>query len=205
MTRNVYGSVVALLGAVAALWSPFRPWYGSREGQDIRIADLFNGITTQLASLWESMFLLMLAGAVLTVVGVLLRSRLLVALSGLVVIGFTVLWMVRQGLELGSLTAGGPTGMGSGAALAFSGGVGILLGALIMSGRTGRRRARHARAEPEPVAGPYGRESEPYAPDRTHDETERLGPATRPMDRPHRVPPAPPPEEPGSPGHRRAS
>jgi hypothetical protein len=201
MTRNAFGSVIALLGAIAALWSPFRPWYGNRAGQDILISDLFGGITTQTASLWESMFLLMLVGAVLTVVGVLLQSRLLVALGGLVVTGFTILWMVRQGLDLGSLTAGGTTGLGSGAALAFGGGVGILLGALIMSGRAGRRRARHARAEPEPVAGPYGSEGEPSAPDRT----EGFGPTTRPMGRPHGVPPAPPPEEPGSPGHRRAS
>jgi hypothetical protein len=153
MARNVLGAVIALLGAAAAVLSPFRAWYDGRHGQDIRIDDLFSGITGREAELFASVFLPLAFGALLTLVGVVLRSRLLVALAGVVVLGFTVLWMVRQGLELGSLTAGGPVGLGSGAALAVGGGALILLGSLLMWGRRGTPRHRRG-AQPGTPTGP---------------------------------------------------
>ncbi|MGW3623763.1 hypothetical protein [Streptomyces sp. NPDC000880] len=45
MTRNIIGSFLALVGAAAAVWSPFRGWYDGRHGRDYRVQDLFNGIT----------------------------------------------------------------------------------------------------------------------------------------------------------------
>ncbi|MFG2194497.1 hypothetical protein [Streptomyces sp. NPDC048639] len=148
MVRNLLGSVLALIGAAVAVWSPFHAWYGGREGQDIRVQDPFTGITSAVpSSLYLSVLLPMLVAAVLTLIGVVLRSRLLVAVAGLLVLAFTFLWMVRQGMELGSLTAGGDGGLGAGAGLAVAGGVLLLLGALVMHGRQGR--ARHGRDGPE--------------------------------------------------------
>ncbi|MGP3949304.1 hypothetical protein [Streptomyces sp. 7N604] len=189
MARNLIGSAIALLGAAAAAWSPFRIWYDGREGRDIRIGDLFTGITAQTPTgLMGSLFLPMLIGAVLAVLGVLLRSRLVVAGAGLVVLAFAILWMVQQGLALGSLTAGGDSGLGMGSGVALGGGVLMLLGALVMRGRRPRgRRARRGRGRPEVPEG------EPY------------GPATTEADPTHGLPPAPPPDEPWSPGHRHTS
>ncbi|MFD9165754.1 hypothetical protein ACFVZ8_27780 [Streptomyces sp. NPDC059558] len=66
----------------------------------------------------------------------LLRSRLLMALAGAVVLGFTVLWTVRQGQAAGSLTVGGTTSpLGDGLAHAYGAGALTLLGAAIMRGR----------------------------------------------------------------------
>lgn len=164
VVRNVIGSLIALIGAAAAVWSPFRPWYDGRHGADIRVADLFNGITGSGADVMRSLLLPMLAGAVLTLIGVLLRSRLLVTLAGLVVLGFTVLWMVRQGQAAGSLTTGsGGRGLGVGVAGALGGGVLLLLGAVLMSGRRGvraRKRRREQEREYDPAfyeGGPDGR------------------------------------------------
>ncbi|MGP4004869.1 hypothetical protein, partial [Streptomyces sp. 8N706] len=158
MARNALGSAVALLGAAAAVASPFRAWYGGRQGQDIRVEDLVLGATAVNAGLWESLFVLMLFVALVTLLGVLLRSRLTVALAGIVALGFTILWMVRQGQAVGSLTVGGDVGLGAGVALAAGGGLLILLGAVLMAGRK-RRRSRHGRlepmAEPEPYDRPY--------------------------------------------------
>ncbi|MEU7485614.1 hypothetical protein [Streptomyces sp. NPDC042319] len=165
MIRNVIGSLIALIGAAAAVWSPFRPWYDGRHGEDFRVADLFNGITGTGADVMRSLVLPMLAGAVLTLLGVLLRSRLLVTLAGLVVLGFTVLWMVRQGQAAGSLTAGsGGRGLGVGVAAAAGGGILLLLGAVMMSGRRGvRARRRRMRDERDYEPAPYGEPEGRYA------------------------------------------
>lgn len=111
MIRNVIGSVLALIGATAAVWSPFRDWYDGRHGRDYRIQDLFNGISDTGAELLGSILLPFAFAALVTLIGLVLRSRLLVALAGVIVLGFTVLWMVRQGQAAGSLTVGGVEGV----------------------------------------------------------------------------------------------
>lgn len=174
MVRNVVGSLIALTGAAAAVWSPFRPWYDGRHGRDVRIEDLFSGITDNQAMLLSSLFLPMAFAALVALIGIALRSRLLVSLAGLVVLGFTGLWMVRQGQDAGELTFG-TQGLGMGAASALGGGVLLLLGAAVMSGR-GRlvrdRRGDHLYddgygrydryEEPEPTRPPP---PEPFDPD----------------------------------------
>ncbi|QIP85982.1 hypothetical protein GLX30_20305 [Streptomyces sp. Tu 2975] len=166
MIRNVIGSILALIGATAAVWSPFRDWYDGRQGRDYRIQDLFTGITSNEGELFTSLLLPMAFAALLTLIGLLLRSRLVVALAGVVVLGFTVLWMVRQGQAAGSLTAGGD-GLGLGVALSFGGGVLLLLAAALMSGRRALRRRREEPYDEEPPGhvpaaaddwGPYGRD-----------------------------------------------
>ncbi|WP_328944141.1 hypothetical protein OG259_24065 [Streptomyces sp. NBC_00250] len=146
MIRNIVGSVLALAGATAAVWSPFRAWYDGRHGRDYAIDELFTGITDDRGELLGSILAPFLVAALLTLLGVLLRSRLLVALAGIVVLGFTVLWMVRVGQAEGGLTIGGDgAGLGDGVANAFGGGILLLLGALVMSGRS---RAPHRVDQP---------------------------------------------------------
>ncbi len=58
----------------------------------------------------------------------------MVALAGLVVLGFTILWMVRQGQAAGSLVVGGDgEGLQVGVVNALAGGVLMLIGALLMT------------------------------------------------------------------------
>ncbi|GAA2940052.1 MULTISPECIES: hypothetical protein [Streptomycetaceae] len=149
MIRNVLGSVVALLGAAAAVQSPFRGWYDDRLGRDYRVQDLFEGISDASAAVLGSILLPFLFAALVALVGVVLRARWVVAVAGLIVLGFTGLWMVRQGQAAGGLTVDGDgSGLGWGVAQALAGGVLLLLGALLMSGRGVRR--RHG-ADPYPV------------------------------------------------------
>lgn len=190
MVRNALGSLMALIGATAAVWSPFRAWYDGRHGRDVRIGDLFGGITPDKAELLGSLFLPMAFAGLVTLIGVLVRSRLLVALAGVVVLGFTILWMVRQGQAAGSLTAGG-NGLGIGVAGALGGGVVLLLGALVMSGRDRRRR-------PEPDAPAY---APAYVPPEAPEPWNPGGPPAR--DRspqpPAQAPEGPPEQSPGAP------
>lgn len=193
MIRNVLGSVVALVGAAAAVQSPFHSWFDERLGRDYRIQDLFNGISGASSSVLGSILLPFLFAALVTLVGVVFRSRWIVTLAGLIVIGFTVLWMVRQGQEAGSLTVDGDgNGLRWGVAQALAGGVLLLLGALLMSGRK-KRAARPGRTS----------EAYPVPPDDQPDTwppTQEPGPAAQ-------TSPAP---EPGAdpytgPGRHRAS
>ncbi|MEV0278453.1 hypothetical protein AB0I22_19005 [Streptomyces sp. NPDC050610] len=152
MVRNALGSVLALIGAAAAVWSPFRAWYDGRHGRDYRVQDLFDGITGTHAELMGSIFLPMVFVGLVTLIGLLLRSRLLIALAGLVTLGFTVLWMVRQGQQAGDLTVDSDgNGLNMGVAIALGGGVLLLLAAVLMSGRRGTHRRRRRAPEPEPA------------------------------------------------------
>ncbi|MFI9625179.1 hypothetical protein [Streptomyces sp. NPDC052042] len=151
MIRNVLGSVFALVGAAIAVLSPFRHWYGGRLGRHYGILDPFTGITSGRPGLLGSILAFFLFTALLTLIGVVLRSRSLVAVAGVLVLGFTVLWMVRQGQTAGGLgiTTSG-SGLRWGVAGAAVGGVLTLLGAAMMAGRRGGRRP-----VPEGQARPY--------------------------------------------------
>ena len=178
MIRNFLGSLLALLGGAAAVYSPFRVWYDGRLGRDYRVADLFDGITGTGAGIFTSLLLPFLFAGLVTLVGVALRSRLLVALAGVVVLGLTIPWMVRQGQAAGGLSISGDgTGLGVGVVYAFGGGAVLLLAALVMRGR--RRRGGPARRGSQddwrggwrddapgmaPAGQQYGYEPQPYQP-----------------------------------------
>ncbi|WP_030813148.1 hypothetical protein, partial [Streptomyces sp. NRRL S-337] len=205
MVRNVLGSLIALIGATAAVWSPFRPWYDGRHGSDIRIEDLFNGITPNSAALFGSVVLPMAFAALLALIGVALRSRALVAVAGVVVLGFTILWMVRQGQAASELTAGA-RGLGVGVANALGGGALLLLGALVMRGRDRRvydrgydRRHDDRDYDDRRYDDGYG----PYPPDDRYDAPSGYPPEARPPAAypPAAYPPGPPePWDAGRPG-----
>ncbi|WP_138905416.1 hypothetical protein [Streptomyces albidochromogenes] len=153
MIRNVLGWILALAGAAAAVLSPFRTWYDGRLGRDYRIGDLFGGITDSEAAVLGSLLLPFAFAALLTLAGLLLRSRTAVALAGIVVLAFTVLWMVRVGQARDGLTVDTDgTGLDVGVALALGGGVLLLLAAVLLPGRRRRRRVDgdhdHDRYEP---------------------------------------------------------
>ncbi|MEU6660579.1 hypothetical protein [Streptomyces sp. NPDC046821] len=138
MVRNVLGSFLALVGAAAVVYSPFRAWYDGRHGRSYRLGDLFSGagVTDARAQLFGSVFLPFLVAAAIALAGVVLRSRPAVACAGVLALGFTVLWMVRVGQFEGRMVVSGDgSGLGLGVALAFGGGVLMLIGAAVMSGR----------------------------------------------------------------------
>ncbi|MFD8686904.1 hypothetical protein [Streptomyces sp. NPDC059651] len=203
MIRNVLGSFVALLGAAAAVLSPFRDWYDGRLGRYYGVDDLFTGVTAAHPGVLGSILLPFLFAAVLAVVGVVLRFRPMVALAGVLVLGFTVLWMVRQGQAEGSLTvAGDGSGLQQGVASAAGGGVLLLLGAALMSGR-GRRRPRRE----QPYAAPGSADPDTWPPTREPGPSVQTSPWPEPEADPYVGPPSgssgppsgPPPGPPSGP------
>ncbi|MBW8803217.1 MAG: hypothetical protein JF587_05075 [Catenulisporales bacterium] len=135
--RNVVGSLLAVLGAAATLVSPWQPWYDGRHGSTFKFWEVFGtGVTGSRSGIMDSVFLVFLVMAVIAVAGVLVRSRALVGFAGVVALGFTILWMVRQGQAAGELTiSSNSRGLGSGVANAFGGGLLMIIGALVMTSR----------------------------------------------------------------------
>lgn len=193
MIRNVLGSFLALLGAAAAVLSPFRQWYGGRLGRHYRIDELVTGITGSRPGPLSSILGVFLFAALLTVVGVVLRSRLLVAAAGVVTLGFTVLWMVRQGEAVGSLTVSGDgSGLRWGAAEAAAGAVLMLLGASVMSGRHGGGRRPVGKGHGRPYHSPGSENPDTWPP------TQEPGPSMQTSPLPEPEPDlytGPPPED----------
>ncbi|MFF8913593.1 hypothetical protein ACF08M_09775 [Streptomyces sp. NPDC015032] len=203
MIRDVLGSGLAVAGAAAAVRSPFLHWYGGRFGRQYRIDELFTGLTGARpgplgsgplgSGPLGSVLLAFLFAALLTVVGVALRSRLLVAAAGVVTLGFTVLWMVRQGEATGSLTvAGDGSGLQWGVVYAAGGAVLMLLGAVVMPGRHGGGQPARGHHD-EPYAAPGSENPDRWPP------TQEPGPSvqTSPLPEPEPDPYAGPPPERG--------
>lgn len=165
MVRNLLGSLLALVAAVAAAWSPFQLWYGAREGRTYRLSDLFGGLTGVQSALWAGLFVPLCAAAVIALLALLLRSRLLVAFSGLVALGFTLLWLVQQSFESGPLTAAGG-GLGAGVGLALGSGVLLLVAAVVLRGRRPRGKRRRGRGRPRAER----RREEPLPESRLHED-----------------------------------
>lgn len=145
-TRRLTGAGLALVGAVAAVWSAFIGWYNGRKGTDIRVQDLFGSITSNHANTFASMFLPLGVAALLTLAGIALQSRWLWALAGLISIATPALWALRQSQTFLGLHAD-LTGRGPG--LAAAGGVLMLVAAAVATGP-----ARHAVPRRQRVAEP---------------------------------------------------
>ena len=163
--RYVIGAVLAVLGAAATLFSPWQNWYAGRHGSTYKFWEIFgSGITGSRSGIMDSVFLVFLVAAILTVIGVVVRSSELVLLAGAVALGFTILWMVRQGNQAGQLViTGNGTGLGLGVALALGGSTAMLIGGVLMTGwrrnvvveRPVRRRATTTTAPPAATRAYY--------------------------------------------------
>lgn len=172
MGRNALGAalgaVLGIAAAVLALASPFLDWYGDRNGRDYELTNLFmdDGITADSAPLFGGLFLPMLIAAVLAVLAVPLRSASLMAAAGVIILGFTILWFVRQ-YQVADALVIGAGGLGEGAGCALVAGT---LGIVAAAAMFGRGRGRHRRVEGgaargdrqgEIVEGPWRRDEEP--------------------------------------------
>jgi MFS family permease len=158
--QDVLGSLLAAAAAALALVSPLLDWYGNRRGRDYELWELFtaDGITADDAGLLTGIFLAMLVAAVLLLTAATLRWAWLMALAAVIVLGVTILWMVRQ-YQVADALSVSRDGLGEGVACGLV--AGVL--ALVAAGATyGRGRGRHRRGKgvevPTAPAAPEGRE-----------------------------------------------
>jgi hypothetical protein len=146
-TRRLIGLVLVVAAAVAAVWSAFLTWYGSRNGTNIRIQDLFNGLTLRSSDSLGSLLIPLAISAVLVLAGIVVWWRWLWALGGLVALATAILWGVRQAQTGDGLHAGL---MGNGPATAACAGAAMLLASVIATARGKKARQQPAeRLSPE--------------------------------------------------------
>ncbi len=136
MTRWMIGALLAVVGAVIAVWSVFLDWYANRNGSNIRIQDLFNHMTLQNSNVWGSILIPMAVAAVLVLAGLVVGWRWLWALAGLVTLAAVYLWGLRQAQTVPGLHA---TLVGAGVPLAFCGGALMLIGSVVAASRRRKR------------------------------------------------------------------
>lgn len=155
-SRRLIGTAIGLIAAVAAVWSAFITWYGSREGSNIRIQDLFttNGITLDSASTMNSVFLPLAFAALLCVIYAAVGWRSLLVLGGLVSIATALLWATSQAQTTAGLHA---DLVGPGPMLAAGAGALMIISAAVAP--PPMRRHRPAATEPatQPRAEAEGR------------------------------------------------
>lgn len=156
-TRWMTGALLAVAGAVIAVWSAFLTWYGTREGTNIRLQDLFNHMTLTSSATLSSIFIPMAVAAVLVLAGLIVGWRWLWALAGLVAMTTVYLWGLRQAQTIPGLHA---TLVGAGPPLAFSGGALMLIGSIVAARR---------RRTPVPVEGEH------VSPEWTPNATTQVG------------------------------
>lgn len=146
-TRRLTGAVLALLGAIAVVWSAFIDWYAGRDGSNIRVGDLFDTLTLNPASTMTSLFIPLGIAALVTLIGIGLQMRVLWVIGGAIALCTVFLWGLRQAQTIAGLHA---TDVGAGPGLAAGGGALMLLAAYLATGKARRSIARHQRAG-EPV------------------------------------------------------
>jgi hypothetical protein len=159
-TRRLLGAVLALVAAIAVVWSAFIDWYGGRNGSDIRVQDLFNNITTEKADSLGSLFIPLGVSAILVLVGIAIQNRWLWVLGGLIAIATPLLWGLRQAQAFTGLHA---SLVGRGPALAAAGGALMLIAAAVTAGksrrdassRTSRKQQRAATDDMAVAPAPY--------------------------------------------------
>jgi hypothetical protein len=146
-SRRLIGLVLVVAAAAAAAWSAFVAWYGGREGTNIRLNDLFDGLTVRQAATFTSLLIPMAVSAVLVLAGIVVWWRWLWALGGLVAIATPILWGVRQAQTPGGLHSGL---IDNGPVLAACAGAAMLLASVIATARSGPSRREPAdRLSPE--------------------------------------------------------
>ncbi|GAB3111946.1 hypothetical protein GCM10027160_13440 [Streptomyces calidiresistens] len=136
MTIRSFTAVpLAVIGAATVVLGSFRPWYGDRLGREIPPAEVFGAVPSpgEAVGAAAGLLPLLIAAATLAVLGLLLRSRLLIGLAGVVGLGLTSMWLGHTyGLE-NSLLLGGE-GLGPGAPLTLLGGGLLVAAAAVMPG-----------------------------------------------------------------------
>jgi len=181
--RNVTGAALAVIGAAVTLVSPWQSWYAGRHGSTYKFWEVFgSGITAARSGIMDSVFLVFLVTAIITVIGAILRSKAIVLVGAVIALGFSILWMIRQGNAAGQLvvTTNG-SGIGQGVAWALGGSALMLAGGLMMHGRPKEQAAtthrRRTTTAGEPVAA-----TDTASTATTTDVADRRGTSTKAYD-----------------------
>ncbi|MFC0114458.1 hypothetical protein [Kibdelosporangium aridum] len=89
--RMVIAIVATVAGAAAVVYSTFLPWYRDRQGRQIPLNELWNGVTATTTDMVNSLFVPIVVAVALATLGLIIGRRWLMALGAfLAVVVFAV-------------------------------------------------------------------------------------------------------------------
>lgn len=94
--RMLIAIVATVAGAGAVVYSTFLPWYRERQGRQIPLNELWNGVTPNTTDMVNSFFTPMVLAAVLALAGLIFGKRLLMAIGTLVALTVFAVFLGQQ-------------------------------------------------------------------------------------------------------------
>lgn len=94
--RMVIATVATVAGAAAVGYSTFLPWYREREGRQIPVDELWNGVTATTTDMAGSLFVPLAIAVVLCLLGLVLGRRPLMALGAFVAVAVFAVFLGQQ-------------------------------------------------------------------------------------------------------------
>ncbi|RSM67653.1 hypothetical protein DMH04_48555 [Kibdelosporangium aridum] len=79
--RMVIAIVATVAGAAAVVYSTFLPWYRDRQGRQIPLNELWNGVTTTTTDMANSLFVPIVVAVALSLLGLIIGRRWMMALG----------------------------------------------------------------------------------------------------------------------------
>ncbi|MEV4310643.1 hypothetical protein [Actinocrispum sp. NPDC049592] len=94
--RTLIAIVASVVGAAAVVFSMFQPWYRDRQGRQIPLNELWNGVTSTTTDVINSLFLPIAVSAVLVLFGLIVGRRWVMAIGTLIAVGVFVAFLGQQ-------------------------------------------------------------------------------------------------------------
>lgn len=99
--RRTAGAIVGALGALAVTASAYLDWYEDETPQDMPLERLFQTeVSGGADNYWTSVAAPLAVVGIVGVIGLLLRSRLVLGVAGLIGLATLVLWITMTAIEL---------------------------------------------------------------------------------------------------------
>jgi hypothetical protein len=94
--RTLIAILATVVGSAAVVYSTFLPWYGDRQGRQIPLSELWNGVTATTTDMVNSFFVPMVLAAVLAILGLIIGRRWLMALGTVIALVVFAVFLGQQ-------------------------------------------------------------------------------------------------------------
>jgi hypothetical protein len=94
--RMMIAIVATVAGAAAVVYSTFLPWYRDRQGRQIPLNELWNGVTATTTDMVNSLFVPIVLAVALAMLGLVIGRRWLMALGAFLAVVVFAVYLGQQ-------------------------------------------------------------------------------------------------------------
>ncbi|TCO58471.1 hypothetical protein [Actinocrispum wychmicini] len=94
--RTLIAILASVAGSAAVMYGMFQPWYRDREGRQIPLSDLWNGVTTNTTGMFGSLFVGTLLAVLLLLFGLIIGRKWVMAIGTLVALAVISVFLGQQ-------------------------------------------------------------------------------------------------------------